>query len=101
MQPRLLSALRVVPVPGTELHGEIQAGRFIPLTEYEVVRELRTIVEALSLTSTVFRANHASNVMPVEARLPRDHAHLVASLDRLLATNALDRKTPGHQPMWL
>lgn len=101
MQPRLLSALRVVPVPGTELHDEIRAGLFIPLTEYEVVRELRVIVESLALTSTVFRANHASNVMPVEARLPRDRAHLLAALARLLASHALDRKTPGRLPMWL
>ena len=101
MQPRLLSTLRVVPVPGTELYDEIRAGRFEPLTEYEVVRELRSIMASLALTHTVFRANHTSNAMPTEGRLPRDQARLLTELDRLLQSNRLDRKTPGRMPLWL
>ena len=101
MQPRLLSALRVVPVPGTELHREARDGRFVPLTEFEVVQELRAIVQDLTLTNTVFRANHASNIVPIEARLPRDQPRLLAGLDALLASNTLDRHSPGRMPMWL
>lgn len=101
MQPRLLSALRVVPVPGTELFREVQAGQFVQLTEHLVVEELRRIVSGLDLTNTVFRANHASNVVPIEARFPRDKARLLAQLDDLLTSGCLDRGSPGVMPLWL
>ncbi len=101
MQPRLLSALRFVPVPGTELFEDVKAGRFPQLTEYDIVQELRTIVSLLDLNNTVFRANHASNVVPIEARLPRDKSKLLANLDEMMASGALDRYSPGAMPLWL
>jgi len=101
MQPRLLSALRVVPVPGTPLYGDVTAGRFRQLTEQDVVRELRAFIAGLDLRSTVFRANHSSNVVPVEARFPRDKARVLAELDALLASGELDAQTPGPMPLWL
>ena len=101
MQPRLLSALRVVPVPGTELHDEVRTGQFRQLSEFQVVQELRWIIEGLALTNTVFRANHSSNVVPLEGRLPRDRPRLLADLDALLWSGALDRESPGAPPLWL
>lgn len=101
MQPRLLSALRVVPVPGTELDDEVRAGRFVQLSERQVVEELREIVARLDLVNTVFRANHASNVMPLEARLARDRDALLEQLDAVLASGELDADTPGRLPLWL
>jgi len=101
MQPRLLSALRVVPIPGTKLHREVEAGAFTLITERQVVEELRLIVQSLELTNTVFRANHSSNIIPLEARLPRDKARLLSQLDVLLASGHLDSHTPGELPLWL
>jgi radical SAM superfamily enzyme YgiQ (UPF0313 family) len=101
MQPRLLSALRVIPVPGTELHEDRLNGRFRPLTEHQVAQELRRLVAGLELTATVFRANHTSNVIPIEARMPRDKAHLLSALARLLASGDFDTRTPGREPLWL
>jgi len=101
MQPRLLSALRVIPLEGTELHDEMSGGRFQQLTEREVVQELRDLLDRLLLESTVFRANHSSNVVPLEGRLPRDKERLLAELDRLLASGTLDREAPGPMPLWL
>lgn len=101
MQPRLLSALRVVPVPGTELHDELKAGRFLVLTERQVVEELRRMVGNLVLTNTLFRANHTSNPIPLEARFGRDKLRLLAELDGLIRSGALDSATPGRTPLWL
>ena len=101
MQPRLLAALRVVPVPGTELYSDVEAGRFHQVSEQGAVQELRDLITRLTLTNTVFRANHTSNVVPLEGRLPRDQARLVAELDQLLASGRLDRESPGPMPFWL
>jgi len=101
MQPRLLSALRIVPVPGTELYDDARAGRFVQLTEHQVVQELRLVIERLDLANTVFRANHASNVVPIEARLSRDQPPLLADLDDLLLSGTLDSLSPGPMPLWL
>jgi len=101
IQPRLLAALRVIPVPGTVLDREIGAGRFSPLTEYEVIAELKTLVEHLDLSATVFRANHSSNIVPLEARFPRDRQGLLNDLQALLDSGRLDTQTPGPLPLWL
>ena len=101
MQPRLLSALRVIPVPGTALKKDIEAGRFAELSEHEAVLELQALLTGLELSRTVFRANHASNVVPLEGSLPRDKARLLAELDGLLGSGELDRDSPGPTPQWL
>ena len=101
LQPRLLSALRVVPVPGTELHDDVRAGRFSEVSERGVVEELRRLIARLELTNTIFRANHASNIVPLEGRLPRDKPALLAQFDAILAAGLLDANSPGPQPLWL
>jgi radical SAM superfamily enzyme YgiQ (UPF0313 family) len=101
MQPRLLSTLRVIPVPGTPLAREAEAGRFEMLTEAEVVGELRALLAALDLRATVFRADHTSNVLALQARLPAQRDALLAQLDALLRSGRLDAHSPGALPRWL
>ncbi len=101
MQPRLVSVLRVIPVPGTALHGAWRAGRFTMLTEHAAVAELRLLLANLALCHTVFRANHTSNLVPLEGRLPKDQPRLVAALDVLLASGGLDRLASGPFPVAL
>jgi hypothetical protein len=71
------------------------------LTEQEVTSELRDMVALLELTGTIFRANHSSNIIPLEARFPHNKQQLLETLDTMLASGRLDRNTPGHMPMWL
>lgn len=101
MQPRLLSFLRVIPVPGTELHSAAEARRFRPLTEWDAARELRDILGRLELRSTVLRADHISNVVPLAGRLPHDRERLLGQIDTLLTAGGLDRQSPGPTPLWL
>lgn len=101
MQPRLLSALRVIPIPGTELYAQEQSGAFKQLTEFEATQELRDMIGKLELEGTVFRANHSSNILPLEGRFPKDKARLLDELETLLASGILDTESPGPPPLSL
>lgn len=101
MQPRLLSALRVIPIPGTELYASEHAGEFVQLTERQAVEELQELLQNLNLDSTLFRANHSSNIYPLEGRFPKDKERLLAELQALLDSGTLDAATPGPPPLSL
>ncbi len=59
------------------------------------------LVAGLVLERTVFLANHNSNIVALEATLPRDKQRLMDRLDMLLASDELDRQSPGPMPLWL
>jgi radical SAM superfamily enzyme YgiQ (UPF0313 family) len=94
MQPRLLSALRFVDVPGTAMYAGYQAA-----TEFEAVSELIRLLRGLELEKTVFRANHTSNPVPLEGRFPKDRDGLILLLETLLPR--LDTRGPGRLPFSL
>lgn len=94
MQPRLLSALRLVTTPNTPLYKN----GFQMISEYAAVVELRELIQGLELEQTVFRADHSSNIVPLEGRFPKDKERLLAQLDALLASGHLDRNSPGALP---
>jgi len=94
MQPRLLSALRLVTTANTSLYHS----GFKMITEYDAVVELREMIQGLELEQTVFRADHSSNIVPLEGRFPKDKERLLAQLDALLSSGQLDKKSPGRLP---
>ncbi len=80
MNPRFLSCLTLMLVPGTELHERSLRGEFELPEPREMLVELETIVENLDLDGTIFRANHASNYLPLEGRFPQDKKRLLAEI---------------------
>ncbi len=96
MQPRLLSALRLIEVPGTSMPEGHRT-----ISEYQSVCELRDLITGLKLQRTVFSANHTSVPFPVQGRLPHDRDRLVQLLNSLLESDRLDRNGPGRVPHFL
>ncbi len=84
MQPRFAAFLTVTPVEGTVLHEELDEGRFELITPEESLRELREIVLHLELAGSIFRANHASNYLPLKGRFPGDRERLLETIDAAL-----------------
>ncbi|MDZ4131762.1 MAG: radical SAM protein, partial [Dethiobacteria bacterium] len=90
MDPEYIGLLSLITVPGTTMHRQFKEGKLTPLSPWQLLEEIRMIVAGLELTNSVFRANHASNYLPLKATLPRDKKALLAALDQIIA-----KKAPG------
>jgi radical SAM superfamily enzyme YgiQ (UPF0313 family) len=85
IDPDYIGALSLMLIPGTPLFEDYQAGRFPLLGPAEMLAELRTIFANTDLSQGLFHANHASNYLPIKARLPRDKAAVLELIDKALA----------------
>lgn len=84
MDPNYVGALSLMLIPGTPLYDDYAAGRFTLIEPMETLRELRTMFEHTHLTQGMFHANHASNYLPIKARLPRDKEVILHLIDQAL-----------------
>lgn len=85
MAPNQIAALTVMPIPGTPLHNDIIQGHFQLPDELSMLRELKTMVEHITLDRVQFQSNHASNFLPLDCRLSRDKSLALARIDQALA----------------
>jgi len=85
IDPEYVGALSLMLIPGTPLFDEHQAGHFPLLDPGEMLAELRAMIAATNLSRGLFHANHASNYLPIRARMPRDKASTLELIDQALA----------------
>ncbi len=95
IDPDYIGALSLMLIPGTPLHTDHQAGRFPLIDAREMLLELRTMFAETHLSKGLFHANHASNYLPIKARLPRDRDSVLTLIDQALAGEV------GLKPEWL
>ena len=84
MDPNYIGALTVMILPNTPLDDEYRAGRFELPDTRELLLELREMFEHTHLSGGLFMANHASNYLPVKARLPKDREKTLDLIDAAL-----------------
>jgi radical SAM superfamily enzyme YgiQ (UPF0313 family) len=85
IDPEYVGALSLMLIPGTPLFNDYQAGKFPLLTPEEMLEELRIMVAETNLSLGLFHANHASNYLPIKARMPKDKEKTLALIDDALA----------------
>ena len=95
MDPDFIGALTVMVVPGTELWEEYRRGEFKLPDEEGLLRELREMILQTNITRGLFFSNHASNYLPVKARLPRGKQDALNLIDTAL------RGEIGLKPEWM
>ncbi len=95
IDPDYIGALSLMLIPGTPLYSDHQAGHFPLIDAREMLSELRTMFAETHLSKGLFHANHASNYLPIKARLPRDRESVLALIDQALAGEV------GLKPEWL
>lgn len=84
MQPRHLSAMTYVPVEGTPMYEDVQAGRFTCITPQQALLETKWLVEGLRVEPLHITANHPSNYLPIKGGLPEDRERILSLLDAAL-----------------
>ncbi len=85
MGPNQIAALTLMLLPNTSLYHLEKSGEFKLPTSGEMLRELRLLVENISVKQAQFQANHASNYLPINCRLPRDKDKILALIDQAIA----------------
>jgi radical SAM superfamily enzyme YgiQ (UPF0313 family) len=95
LDPDYVGALSLMLIPGTPLHDDWQAGRFVLIEPDEMLAELRTMIAHTDLSQGLFHANHASNYLPVKARMPKDKKATLSLIDDALAGRV------SLKPEWL
>jgi len=94
IDPDFAGALTIMLVPGTPLHKDWQEGRFSLISPLQSLAELKTIIENSDFTNCFFTANHASNYLPVKARLPEQKVEIIKLIDDILTRKDMSRLRP-------
>lgn len=86
IDPDFASALTLMVVPGTPLYEEMKAGHFRLPSPFQLIEELGIIIAHSNFTQCYFTSNHASNYLPIKARLPRDKEAVVNLIHRVVTS---------------
>jgi radical SAM superfamily enzyme YgiQ (UPF0313 family) len=84
MDPDYVGALTTTFVEGTPLHRELEEGRFHPVSAFDSLQELKTILENSTFTNCFFSSMHASNYFSIRGTLPSDKERMLRELTRVL-----------------
>lgn len=84
IDPEYVGALSLMLVPGTPLHNEYEQGLFSLPDAEGMLREIAVMIEHTTLSGGYFHANHASNYLPIKARLPEDKKRTLALINDAL-----------------
>ena len=85
IDPEYVGALTLMLIPGTLLYQDYADGKFPLLKPDEMLNELKSMIAATELSKGLFHANHASNYLPIKARLPKDKSKTLDLIDNALA----------------
>ena len=84
IDPEYVGALSLMLIPGTELYQEYERGEFELITPAEMLKEIGVMISSTHLSSGLFHANHASNYLPIRAKLPEDKEKTLKLISRAL-----------------
>lgn len=95
IDPEYVGALSLMLVPNTPLYDEWKNGKFQLLDSKGMLTELGAMIAHTDLTRGLFFANHASNYLPIKARLPKEKEGTLRLIEE-----ALNGKIPLKPEMY-
>ncbi len=85
IDPEYVGALSLMLTPNTPLFQASRRGDFPLLSSKEMLEELAIMIADTNLTNGYFHANHASNYLPIKAKLPKDKEATLQLIAQALA----------------
>jgi len=85
INPDYVGALTLMLIPGTPLYRQFKNGDFKLPDPKEMLKELRNMLACTHMTGGQFYANHASNFLPIKARMPKDKQSSLRRIDDALS----------------
>ena len=94
MDPDYVGALTLMLVPQTEMYEDYLAGRFVLPDKIGFIRELYLMIANSNFTNCYFTSNHASNYLPIKARLPGQKEKILKMMRSVIEENDVGRLRP-------
>jgi len=85
IDPEHVGALSLMLIPGTPMYKDYESGIFSFPEPHELLEELKIMFENTKLSKGLFYANHASNYLPIKARLPKDKDATIKLINKALS----------------
>ncbi len=96
MDPDYVGALTLMLVPQTELYEDYIAGRFVLPDKIGFIRELYLMIANSNFTDCYFTSNHASNYLPIKARLPGQKEIIMKIIGSVIEEKDVSRMRPEY-----
>ncbi|MEN6464750.1 MAG: radical SAM protein [Syntrophaceae bacterium] len=84
IDPDFVGALTVMVVPGTPLYEEQMSGSFRLPGKFGLIAELGIMIANSEFTNCFFTSNHASNYLPVRAKLPEEKEQVLSLIENVI-----------------
>ncbi|HQI25463.1 MAG TPA: radical SAM protein [Smithella sp.] len=96
IDPDYVGALTLMLIPGTPIYDEYKSGQLPQPDQFGYLTELSMIISHADFTDCFFTANHASNYLPIRARLPQDKEHVIELINRIISGADKSMLRPEH-----
>jgi radical SAM superfamily enzyme YgiQ (UPF0313 family) len=96
IDPDYVGALTVMVVPGTPLYEDYVNGRFVLPDTFGFLRELEVMVARTDFTNCFFTSNHASNYLPIRARMPQEKEKTLRKIQDVIESGDNRRLRPEY-----
>jgi radical SAM superfamily enzyme YgiQ (UPF0313 family) len=96
IDPEYASALTLMLMPGTPLYSEYESGNFKLPDKFDLLRELASIIDKSDFSGCYFTSNHASNYLPIKARLPSEKEKTVTAIYKTIKENDVKSLRPEY-----
>ncbi len=80
MNPEYIGILTLEVIEGTPMYDWTREGSFELLNPVEILEETKTLVQNLDSPGSIFRANHASNYLPLKGTFNQDREMILEQI---------------------
>jgi radical SAM superfamily enzyme YgiQ (UPF0313 family) len=96
MDPDYVGALSLMIVAGTPIEKEIETGKLVLPTPFDLIQELEWMITHSQFTHCFFASNHASNYLPLRIRLPEQKEEALKRIREVLRRRDPDLLRPEY-----